>query len=498
MAGIFSSISPAEFFYRNRHMAGFGNTTLAVYSTVRELVENSLDACEDSGRLPFIVLDLFEESSDLVSFTIADNGTGVPYPNVPEAFGRMLYGSKYEARQRRGTFGLGATMAVLYGQITTEHPVEVHTQTGNSGGRVYRLLIDIERNEPIVESESALDREGPGTTVTIHIKGDMKRAQDRILEYLRMTTVTSPHAKIILTINHVKQAELGRWTEQPPSAPVVTKPHPRAADFEMLRRVVGENSEKTVRNIMTDSFQQIGDHTAARLLRLAALDARKKGDSLSREEILRLSVALRNFDGFARPDDCCLSPVGGDLFLTSVKSMFDVSFCSYGRRGPSEWEGNPFVVEGVLAIGEQFAESEIPLLYRFANKVPLLYDASEDVFTKVLRKIDWSRYYVRGIKPVCVFMHLCSTRIPYKAAGKQSIALVPEIEAEALALLKGLARDLGKSTKALGHPGRNKKKMQEFAKSFRLIAKFGASLAETEVPPAERLIEGLFEGSNDA
>jgi len=497
LTSIFNSISPAEFFYRNRHMAGFGNTTLAVYSTVRELVENSLDACEDSGRLPFVVVDLVDEPPDSVAVTVADNGTGVPYPNVTEAFGRMLYGSKYEARQRRGTFGLGATMAVLYGQITTEHPVQIHTQTGESGGRAYRLLIDIQRNEPIVESEQALDRDGPGATVTIHIKGELKRALDRILEYLRMTTISSPHAKIVLRINHVPQAEMGRWTDQLPGPTMISKPHPRAADLEMLRRLIVSNETEGTRDFLTSCFQQIGDRTAARLLKHAALDGRKRVGSLGREEVARLSTALRSFDGFARPESACLSPLESVSFLKSVKSVFDVSFCSYSRRGPSEWEGNPFIVEGVLAVSHQFPESDVPMLYRFANKVPLLYDASEDVFTKILRKIDWSRYYARDLQQVSIFVHLCSTRIPYRAAGKQSIAVVPEIEAEALSLLKDLARDLGRSTRELGHPVRDTKRMHEFAKSFRLVAKFGASLAGTDVPSTDRLVAGLFEVKED-
>jgi DNA topoisomerase-6 subunit B len=188
--------------------------------------------------------------------------------------------------------------------------------------------------------------------------------------------------------------------------------------------------------------------------------------------------------------------LGKESFLTSVKSAISVSFCSYGQRGPSDWEGNPFIVEAVLAIANRVADSDVPVLYRFANKVPLLYDASEDVFSKVLRKIDWSRYYASGGHQIHLFVHLSSTRIPYRAAGKQSIAYVPEIEAEALTLLRGLARDLAKSTKGLGCQIRNRKRMQEFAKSFRLIAKYGASLAQTDVPPTERLIAGLF-GVND-
>ncbi len=125
----FESISPAEFFYRNRQMAGFGNPTQAVYSTVRELVENSLDSCEDAQKPPIVDIEIKSDVSDTITITVSDNGTGVPSDQIPSAFGRVLYGSKYANRQKRGTFGLGVTMAVLYGQITTDSPMSVHSQT---------------------------------------------------------------------------------------------------------------------------------------------------------------------------------------------------------------------------------------------------------------------------------------------------------------------------------------------------------------------------------
>ncbi len=43
MTELFQEISPADFFYRNRDIAGFTNPSRAIYSTIRELVENSLD-----------------------------------------------------------------------------------------------------------------------------------------------------------------------------------------------------------------------------------------------------------------------------------------------------------------------------------------------------------------------------------------------------------------------------------------------------------------------
>ena len=124
----FSSISPAEFFYRNQQMAGFGNPSQAVYSTIRELVENSIDACEDAHRLPIIDIRITSELPDIVKVIVEDNGTGIPAEHVPEAFARVLFGSKYHQRQHRGTFGLGVTMAILYGQITTDSPVIVHSR----------------------------------------------------------------------------------------------------------------------------------------------------------------------------------------------------------------------------------------------------------------------------------------------------------------------------------------------------------------------------------
>jgi DNA topoisomerase-6 subunit B len=88
---------------------------------------------------------------------------------------------------------------------------------------------------------------------------------------------------------------------------------------------------------------------------------------MEREELVKLGYALRNFDGFESPDSKCLSPIGKDDFLHSIKSLFNASMVYYSIRGPSEWQGNPFVIEAVLATGDEFPRSDIPTLYRFAN-----------------------------------------------------------------------------------------------------------------------------------
>jgi DNA topoisomerase-6 subunit B len=479
-------------------MAGFGNPTQALYSTIRELVENSLDSCDDAQTLPLVDIEIQNVKSDIITVKVSDNGTGVPPEQVPQAFGRVLYGSKYSQQQKRGTFGLGVTMAVLYGQITTDSPVVIHTRTQNSKGLLYRLLVDVENNLPLVESKEELHRTTVGTTVIVQLKGDLKRAQDRIIEYLRLSTVSTPHATFTLKIDDEMHLNLGRWSTTLPEPIKPSKPHPRSVDMEVLRRLTSKHGEKNLDDFLCMSFQKVGTRTSTRFLRFMNLNPNRIISELTRDELAQLAHALRKYDGFERPDSKCLSTIGKSEFLNATNSVFNVRQAEYASRGVHEWQGNPFVIEAILATGDDFPRSDIPTLYRFVNRVPLLYDSSEDVLTRVLKRVSWSRYRVSSSEPVALFIHLCSTKIPFKAAGKQSLASVPEIEHEAHQLFKELGRKLGKINAKSNRSVRETKKMREFSKSFRQIAKFSSALAGyDEVPSTDNLVKQLFEVEPD-
>src|SRR5262245_43060097 len=45
-------ISVSEFFTKNRHLLGFDSPAKALLTTVKEAVDNALDACEEAGILP--------------------------------------------------------------------------------------------------------------------------------------------------------------------------------------------------------------------------------------------------------------------------------------------------------------------------------------------------------------------------------------------------------------------------------------------------------------
>lgn len=494
----FRGISPAEFFYRNRQMAGFGNPTQALYTTVRELVENSLDSCEDARVLPNVDVNIFTESPNACRVTVSDNGTGVPDDKVPDAFARVLYGSKYSSKQQRGTFGLGVTMSILYGQITTDRPAIVHTRFLDTKGMEFRLFIDVENNMPIIESSKSLQRDQQGTTVSVTLNADLKRAKDRILEYLRLSTISTPYAKITLQIDDLEVVSFGAHTADQFHPPVTSLPHPRAADLELLRRLVSINEEQQIHDFLIQNFQQVGQKTAERFLKFANIDPRTIVGKLDRTALSYLSNSLRRYAEFGKPTSDCLSPIGKDAFLSAIRSEYGPIAAVYAQRGPLEWDGFPYIIEGVLASGESFEKSEIPTLVRFANRVPLLYDAGDDIFAKILKRVPWTRYGIQGINRVSVFMHLCSTKVPYSAAGKQSISSVGDIESEILAIYRDLGRKLKKLSDKRQKSNHYYRKYGEFSKTFKLLVKFSGDVAGVEeLPETTQMIRELFEVNID-
>src|SRR3990172_2678995 len=64
MAGKQREISVSEFFTKNRHLLGFDNPRKALLTTVKEAVDNSLDACEEAGILPDLVIAIEDLGED--------------------------------------------------------------------------------------------------------------------------------------------------------------------------------------------------------------------------------------------------------------------------------------------------------------------------------------------------------------------------------------------------------------------------------------------------
>jgi DNA topoisomerase-6 subunit B len=447
----FKAISPSEFFYRNRELAGFSNPARALYQSIRELMENALDATDAHGILPEIkiMVDRIDSGQEgIYMVTVEDNGIGIPPHYVPQAFGMVLFSSKYTLRQTRGMFGLGAKMVVLYGQITVGKPVEVITSPIKSS-RIYsfKLLIDIKNNEPIVIERSSWQKNSQwhGTVVRVHILGDWQRSRSKVVEYVKRTHIIAPYASIFFRDPDGNIYIFKRATELLPKPPKETKPHPVGVDLEMMKMMLASTRRKTLLEFLEKDFQGVGNVTAERILGLAGLRGDRNPRRLLQSEIEKLFNVIKGFDGFRRPSADHLSPIGEEILRIGLSNMFKPEFVDAVTRKPTSYSGHAVIVETGIAYGGGIPMANDPteiLLLRFANKIPLLYDEGSDVSFKVVSSIDWKDYEIEFPSPLAVLVHVCSTKVPYKGVGKESIADVPEIETEIRNGIREVARRL--------------------------------------------------------
>ena len=498
----FEEISPADFFYRNRDIAGFTNPAKAIFSSLRELVENSLDAsdmlCIPSEIYVRLSYDGQENPADQVNqgnqenqetgtfqLRIEDNGSGVHPRHIPSAFGQVLFGSKYKLKQARGTFGLGGKMAILYGQITTHKPVEITSSTGSSKIYRYKLSIDIQRNRPIIlDRKIRINKEQwRGTIVEFSLEGDYFRAMPKILEYLKQTALLNPYANITFADPKGRLYKFNRVTTKMPPPPKETLPHPYGVDVETIQRIIQVTNCRNMLDFMRTHFHRVGEIISQYFLKFAEIDIAKDPRKLKPQEIVKLVQMMKRFDGFLPPDASCLSPLGEDLLKAGILKELNPEFIAVCQRKPSAYSGHPFIIEAAIAYGGNIPVGEEITVYRFANRIPLLYDEASDVSVKVIKEINWRRYKVSSGMPIAILVHVCSTKVPYKTVGKEFIADRPEVKNEVLNGIREVARQLQLFLSKKEHVEKERKRLSVFSKYLPKIAKFSTELAEERKEP---------------
>ncbi len=458
----FRALSPSEFFYRNREIAGFSNPARALYQTVRELVENALDATDTHHILPDVKVIIKPEGNEglkttatdaeysegyegiLYGVQVEDNGIGLPPQHVPRAFGQLLYSSKYVLRQSRGMFGLGAKMAILYGQITTGKPAEVITSQILSKKIYYfKVSIDIASNTPIIHEFSIMDKSNDwhGTTVKIYLIGDWQRSKQKIYDYLKRTAIIAPYANIYFEDPEGNIVMFRRSTEEMPVPPREVKPHPYGVDVELLKRMLSDTKSKTLLEFLVKEFQNVGESTALKILEGAKLKPDTRPSELTLNDVTELMRSIR-MTKIKAPSGKHLSFLGEKLIVLGLKETLKPEYAAAVTRKANVYEGHAFIIEAGIAYGGKIPPADKPLLLRYANKIPLLYDESADVMRKVVDTIEWGRYDVTSPAPLAVLIHICSTKVPYKGVGKEAVADVPEVEKEIELAVREVARKL--------------------------------------------------------
>jgi DNA topoisomerase-6 subunit B len=144
-------ISVASFFEKNRHLLGFDNPRKSLLTTIKEAVDNSLDACEEGNVLPEINVEVIDMQNNRFRVIVEDNGPGIVKKQIPNIFAKLLYGSKFfKLSQSRGQQGIGISASVLYAQLTTGNPARITSKIGKKhDAHYYELHIDTHKNNQI-------------------------------------------------------------------------------------------------------------------------------------------------------------------------------------------------------------------------------------------------------------------------------------------------------------------------------------------------------------
>ncbi|GAV69075.1 HATPase_c domain-containing protein/Topo-VIb_trans domain-containing protein, partial [Cephalotus follicularis] len=363
--------------------------------------------------------------------TCKDNGRGMPHDDIPDMFGRVLSGTKYGLKQTRGKFGLGAKMALIWSKMSTGLPIEI---SSSMNGQTYisfcRLDIDIHKNIPYIHLHEKRDNKDGwhGAEIQVVIEGNWTTYRSKILHYMRQMAVITPYAQFLfkfLSDTSEKNATIrfARRTDVMPPVPAETKHHPSSVDLLLIKRLIAETSKQNLLQFLQHEFVNMGKSLAERLIGEMGPEFSPKMavKSLTSQQIVRIHQLFRQAK-FDDPSGDCLSPAGEyNLRLGIIKELHPEMVATYSGSA-QVFEGHPFIVEAGVSVGGKDVKQGLNI-FRFANRIPLLFEQGGDVVTRTaLKRINWSSYKINQTQDkIGVFVSIVSTKIPFKGTGKEYI-----------------------------------------------------------------------------
>ena len=490
-------ISVAEFFERNRQILGFDNPQRALLTTVKEAVDNAADAIDEARVLPEITVEIAREGTDRLRVAVSDNGPGILKREIPNVFGRLLYGSRFHAnRQSRGQQGIGISAAVLYAGLTTARPARVTSKVAEEeAAHVLEILIDTKTNMPrVVLDELDLWDRPHGTRVELTLKAKYARGRQSPFEYLRGTAIVNPHARIVLVEPDGTRVTYERASTELPALPKDVPPHPHGLELGELAFLLKNAKNAKVVDVLAKEFSGITARTARELVATARVGPATAAAAIHGEELERLLEALHAAP-LPPPSTECLSPIGPLLIKRGLRNVLgDLRPDFYAvpvSRPPKVRSGCPFQVEVGLAFGGGLPADQPVQILRFANRVPLLFQQGACGITAAVEEVDWRRYGLdqRGgsglpIGPCLLLVHVASTKVPFTSEAKEALAADPELLKELVLALQAAARQLKTHL--------SRRSRREYAsEKFAIIQKILPQLAEKASALAQRPVPDL-------
>jgi DNA topoisomerase VI subunit B len=489
-------ISVSEFFTKNRHLLGFDNPAKALLTTVKEAVDNSLDACEEAGILPTIHVQIDEISENRFRVTVEDNGPGIVKEQIPKIFAKLLYGSKFHRlKQARGQQGIGISAAGLYAMLTTGRPIAILSKTGK--GRVARkveLRIDTRKNQPDVLKEEQVEWDKDhGTRVELELTGTYRGGRTGVDAYLEQSVVANPHLELTYRSPKGEVQEYPRASQELPREAQEIKPHPHGVELGMLLKMLQDSDGMSVKAALVDNFSRVSAALAQSVCEAAGVKPNKRAPDVHGEEVERLHKALGEVKVMAPPATCVV-PIGEELIVAGLKRRFVGGQYFSTTRPPAVYRGNPFVVECGIAYGGDLPLDDQAEVLRFANRVPLQYQPKACAISEAVYELNWRNYGLaqpRGslpLGPLAIFVHLASVWVPFTSEAKEAVAHYPELLREITLALQDCGRRLAQSLRARARLESEAKRRSLFE---RYIPELGMSIGKITGRPRDD-VEKLF------
>lgn len=548
-------ISVSEFFAKNKHLLGFDNPRKSLLTTVKEAVDNSLDACEEAGILPVIWVQLEPTQSGRYRVSIQDNGPGIVKKQIPLIFGKLLYGSKFHRlRMSRGQQGIGISAAGMNGMLTSGQPVKIVSKVSvRKPAHYFELQIDTKKNQPeivngkgdgvdipagekgrqyieksgiawetvIPHEEGTSEDVTHGTRVTIELAAIYKKGRGSVDEYIEQTAIANPHITVHYTDPDGTTKTYWRSATDLPAEAKEIKPHPYGVELGHLMAMMSADNVNTIGQFLQSSFSCVTPAVARRICEAAGIGSRVTTKKIGRDEADKVFHAMQEAK-IRPPATDCVVPIGQGLLLKGISTVVPGEFYAASSRPPAVYRGNPFIIEVALAYGggpqthaisrddlneligqtdartlrkflmDTFSgvgsdgadkimkkaalktrkspanltpkerlslhdalqnvtinEGQSMQVMRFANRVPLQFQAGACAITQAVMGMNWRSYGLTQSRgnlpngPVSVMVHVASVWVPFTSESKEAVANYPEIEKELRLSLQFVGRKLG-------------------------------------------------------
>ncbi len=457
--------NPAQYFERNLHQLGFSDPEHAMLQTIKEMLDNSLDATELGKILPELTIeieDMGEEitlpsqagkirKADLFRVRVQDNGIGIMPEKVARSLGKLLFGSKlFTMKQTRGQQGIGISAVILYSQLSSLRPATVISKVaGSEKARRVALKIDVERNEPIIVEESDIQWDVEhGTSVEVFLPG---RYDEKLERYIKELSIGNPNARILVMkkiADTNSEIVVARTSQIIPREAHEIKPHLTSVDPGILQRMAEMDDDcRTIASFLAKHFAVMSPKTARKILQRAMLPPSLKPRSIKADRILKAARRMN----LRRPRLDVLSNIGENELKASIRNLFpDAEFIEAVSRPPWSYQGIPFQIEAAAAAGgssvQNYSQQKKMPVIRLANRVPLPYDSADCELYKAVVDIDWKNYGLEttdggeAAEPIVFVTSLVASKVPYSNPGKFAVASVLEIHEELTLALQELGR----------------------------------------------------------